>query len=197
MQERQVTTEGVTRRLGPPFLVLATQNPIEYEGTYPLPEAQLDRFLLRMSVGYPAREDEWEMLATRADRGRDEIELATRVDRDTLLAMQSACETVHVSEAVGLYMVDVVAATRNAQSVQVGASPRGSLALLKLSRCRAALQGRDYVTPDDVKSVAVPALAHRLTLRPELWVQRISAEDVVRERLDTVPTPAAEDLARA
>jgi MoxR-like ATPase len=197
MQERQVTTEGVTRRLGPPFLVLATQNPIEYEGTYPLPEAQLDRFLLRMSVGYPAREDEWEMLATRADRGRDEIDLATRVDRDTLLAMQSACETVHVSEAVGLYMVDVVAATRNAQSVQVGASPRGSLALLKLSRCRAALQGRDYVTPDDVKSVAVPALAHRLTLRPELWVQRISAEDVVRERLDTVPTPAAEDLARA
>jgi MoxR-like ATPase len=197
MQERQVTTEGVTRRLGPPFLVLATQNPIEYEGTYPLPEAQLDRFLLRMSVGYPAREDEWEMLATRADRGRDEIDLATRVDRDTLLAMQSACETVHVSEAVGLYMVDVVAATRNAQSVQVGASPRGSLALRKLSRCRAALQGRDYVTPDDVKSVAVPALAHRLTLRPELWVQRISAEDVVRERLDTVPTPAAEDLARA
>jgi MoxR-like ATPase len=196
MQERQVTTEGVTRRLGPPFLVLATQNPIEYEGTYPLPEAQLDRFLLRMSVGYPAREDEWEMLATRADRGRDEIELATRVDRDTLLAMQSACETVHVSEAVGLYMVDVVAATRNAQSVQVGASPRGSLALLKLSRCRAALQGRDYVTPDDVKSVAVPALAHRLTLRPELWVQRVSAEDVVRERLNTVPTPAAEDLAR-
>jgi len=197
MQERQVTTEGETRRLGPPFLVLATQNPIEYEGTYPLPEAQLDRFLLRMSVGYPSREDEWLMLSTRADRGRDEIELTTQVDRETLLAMQAACETVHVSEPVGLYMVDVVAATRDAQSVQVGASPRGSLALLKLSRCRAALAGRDYVTPDDVKSVAVPALAHRLTLRPELWVQRVSAEDVVRERLDTVPTPAAEDLARA
>ncbi|MBA3844694.1 MAG: MoxR family ATPase [Actinobacteria bacterium] len=196
MQERQVTTEGETRRLGPPFLVLATQNPIEYEGTYPLPEAQLDRFLLRMSVGYPSREDEWLMLSTRADRGRDEIELTTQVDRETLLAMQAACETVHVSEPVGLYMVDVVAATRDAQSVQVGASPRGSLALLKLSRCRAALAGRDYVTPDDVKSVAVPALAHRLTLRPELWVQRVSAEDVVRERLDTVPTPAAEDLAR-
>jgi MoxR-like ATPase len=111
--------------------------------------------------------------------------------------MQRAVEEVYVSEPVGLYMVDVVNATRTAQSVQVGASPRGSLALLKLSRSRAALDGRDYVTPDDVKAVAVPALAHRLTLRPELWVQRVSGEDVVRERLDTVPTPAAEDLARA
>ena len=196
MQERQVTTEGETRRLGPPFLVMATQNPIEYEGTYPLPEAQLDRFLLRMSVGYPGREDEWRVLAERAERRTDEVQLSPVVDRDTLLAMQLACEDVFVSESVGLYMVDVVAATRNAPSIQVGASPRGSLALLKLSRCRAALDGRDYVTPDDVKAVAVPALAHRLTLRPELWVQRISAEDVVRERLATVATPVAEDLAR-
>ena len=124
------------------------------------------------------------------------MQLAPVVDRDTLLAMQLACEDVFVSESVGLYMVDIVAATRNAPSIQVGASPRGSLALLKLSRCRAALDGRDYVTPDDVKAVAVPALAHRLTLRPELWVQRISAEDVVRERLATVATPVAEDLAR-
>jgi len=197
MQERQVTSEGKTRKLGPPFLVLATQNPIEYEGTYPLPEAQLDRFLLRMSVGYPAREDEWQVLANRAERRTDEVELTPLVDRAALIAMQEAVEDVYVSEPVGLYMVDVVAATRTAQSVQVGASPRGSLALLKLSRCRAALQGRDYVTPDDVKAIAVPALAHRLTLRPELWVQRVSAEDIVRERLDTVPTPAAEDLARA
>ena len=197
MQERQVTTEGETRKLGPPFLVLATQNPIEYEGTYPLPEAQLDRFLLRMSVGYPAREDEWRVLENRAERRKDEVDLDPIVDRETLLEMQHACEEVYVSEPVGLYMVDVVAATRTAQSVQVGASPRGSLALLKLSRCRAALDGRDFVTPDDVKAVAVPALAHRLTLRPELWVQRVSAEDIVRERLDTVPTPAAEDLARA
>ncbi len=194
MQERQVTSEGETRKLEPPFLVLATQNPIEYEGTYPLPEAQLDRFLLRMSVGYPSRADEWQMLASRAERGQDEVELEPVVDRETLLAMQAACELVHVSEPVGLYMIDVVTATREAQSIQVGASPRGSLALLKLSRCRAALDGRDYVTPDDVKSVAVPALAHRLTLRPELWVQRVSAEDVVRERLETVPTPSAEDL---
>jgi MoxR-like ATPase len=194
MQERQVTTEGHTRRLGPPFLVLATQNPIEYEGTYPLPEAQLDRFLLRMSVGYPAREDEWQLLASRAERGHDDVELVPVIDREALRAMQAACEEVFVSEPVGLYMVDIVKATRDAQSVQVGASPRGSLALLKLSRCRAALDGRDYVTPDDVKSVVVPALAHRLTLRPELWVQRVSAEDVVRERLETVPTPVAEDL---
>ena len=196
MQERQVTTEGETRRLGPPFLVLATQNPIEYEGTYPLPEAQLDRFLLRMSVGYPSRADEWQVLANRAARQTDDVVLSPRIDREALLEMQRACEDVYVSEPVGLYMVDIVAATRDSQSIQVGASPRGSLALLKLSRCRAALDGRDYVTPDDVKSVAVPALAHRLTLRPELWVQRISAEDVVRERLGTVPTPVAEDLAK-
>ena len=196
MQERQVTTEGETRRLGPPFLVMATQNPIEYEGTYPLPEAQLDRFLLRLSVGYPGREDEWRLLAERAERRTDEVQLSPVVDRDTLLSMQFACEDVFVSESVGLYMVDIVAATRDAPSIQVGASPRGSLALLKLARCRAALDGRDYVTPDDVKAVAVPALAHRLTLRPELWVQRISAEDVVRERLATVATPVAEDLAR-
>jgi MoxR-like ATPase len=197
MQERQVTTEGETRPLERPFIVLATQNPIEYEGTYPLPEAQLDRFLLRMSVGYPSREDEWQMLAQRAERRHDEVELAPVVDRESLLEMQQAVEGVHVSEAVGLYIVDVVTATRNSPSVQVGASPRGSLALLKLSRARAALQGRDFVTPDDVKAIAVPALAHRLTLRPELWVQRVSADDIVRERLETVPTPAAEDLTPA
>ncbi len=196
MQERRVTVDVQTHELARPFIVLATQNPIEYEGTYPLPEAQLDRFLLRMSVGYPARLDEWQVLADRAERQTDEVVLSPLIDREALLDMQRACEDVHVSEPVGLYMVDIVAATRDSQSIQVGASPRGSLALLKLSRCRAALDGRDYVTPDDVKSVAVPALAHRLTLRPELWVQRISAEDVVRERLDTVPTPVAEDLAK-
>ena len=197
MQERQVTSEGTTRRLGPPFLVLATQNPIEYEGTYPLPEAQLDRFLLRMSVGYPTREDEWQVLSQRAERGHDEVALESVLDTPTLLGLQQAVERVHVSEAVGLYMVDIVAATRASQSIQVGASPRGSLALLKLSRCRAALAGRDYVTPDDVKAIAVPALAHRLTLRPELWVQRISAREVVGELLAAVPTPAAEDLGPA
>jgi MoxR-like ATPase len=192
MQERQVTIEGRTNRLDRPFLVLATQNPIEYEGTYPLPEAQLDRFVMRLGVGYPARADEWEVLARRMARAEDEIELDPVVDSDALLQMQRALEQVHVSEQVGLYMVDLVAGTRVSPRVQVGSSPRGTLALLKLSRGRAALQGRDFVTPDDVKAVAVPALAHRLTLRPELWVQRVSGEDIVREVLESVPTPPAE-----
>jgi MoxR-like ATPase len=194
MQERQVTIEGVTRRLEPPFLVMATQNPIEYEGTYPLPEAQLDRFLLRIGVGYPERADEWEIVERRIERQAEEVELDEVVDRQGLLGLQAALEDVHVAESVGYYMVDLVAATRSAPAVQVGASPRGTLALLRLSRGRALLEGRDFVTPDDVKSVAVPALAHRLTLRPELWVQRVSPDRVVQEVLDRVPTPAAEDL---
>jgi MoxR-like ATPase len=193
MQERQVTIEGHTHRLEPPFLVIATQNPIEYEGTYPLPEAQLDRFLLRTAFGYPTREGEVDVLARRIERESDDVELAAVVDRETLLDMQQAVERVHVAPSVQEYCVDIVAATRDSQSTAVGASPRGSLALLKLARCRAALQGRDFVLPDDVKAVAVPALAHRLVLRPELWVQRVSAEDVVREVLAAVPTPRAED----
>jgi MoxR-like ATPase len=194
MQERQVTIEGLTHRLDPPFLVIATQNPIEYEGTYPLPEAQLDRFLLRTAFGYPARDSEIEVLGRRIEREADDVELRPVVDRETLLAMQGAIERIHVAESVREYCVDVVVATRASQSTAVGASPRGSLALLKLARCRAALQGRDYVIPGDVKAVAVPALAHRLVLRPELWVQRVTAEDVVSEVLDTVPTPRAEDV---
>ena len=197
MQERQVTIEGKTHVFDPPFLVIATQNPIEYEGTYPLPEAQLDRFLVRLGVGYPEREHEWRMLEQRVERARDDIVLDPIVDRETLVAMQNAIEQVYVSEAIGLYMVDLVAATRTSGQVEVGASPRGSLALLKLSRCRAALFGRDFVTPEDVKAVAVPALSHRLMLRPELWVRRVRAEDVVAEVLESVPTPAAEDVARA
>jgi MoxR-like ATPase len=194
MQERQVTIEGVTNQLERPFLVIATQNPIEYEGTYPLPEAQLDRFILRTSVGYPSPDDEWHVLERRLERAVDEIELEPVVGREELLSMQRAIEHVHVAESIGRYMVDVADSTRASPRVQVGASPRGTLALLKLSRCRAALQGRDFVTPEDVKSVAVPALAHRLVLKPELWVQRVSPEDVVRELLDTVPTPPAEDI---
>jgi MoxR-like ATPase len=194
MQERQVTIEGVSNPLERPFLVIATQNPIEYEGTYPLPEAQLDRFILRTSVGYPSPDDEWLVLERRLERAADEIELEPVVGRDELLAMQRAIEQVHVAESIGRYMVDVADATRASPRTQVGASPRGTLALLKLSRCRAALQGRDFVTPEDVKNVAVPALAHRLVLRPELWVQRISPEDVVRDLLEAVPTPPAEDI---
>ncbi len=195
MQERQVTTDGVTRLLERPFLVLATQNPIEYEGTYPLPEAQLDRFLLRTGFGYPDADAEWEMLSRRIERQEDDIMLTQVIERETLLEMQAAVELVHVEPSVGGYIVELVAATRESSSLAVGASPRGSLALLKLSRCRAALAGRDFVTPDDVKAVAVPALAHRLVLKPELWVQRRSVEDVVRETLAAVPTPRTEDVA--
>ena len=196
MQERQVTIENDTHRLEPPFLVLATQNPIEYEGTYPLPEAQLDRFLVRISVGYPERGDEMEMLRRRIARGEDEVALEPVVDAATLVEMQRSLEQVHVSEAIEGYIVDLVAATRSSRRLAVGASPRGSLALLKLSRAKAALAGRDFVVPEDVKAVAVPALAHRLTLRPELWVQRVRGEDVVAEALETVPTPPAEDAVR-
>jgi MoxR-like ATPase len=196
MQERQVTSEGETRPLGRPFVVIATQNPIEYEGTYPLPEAQLDRFLVRLGVGYPDRDQEWRMLERRLERGDDEITLQPVVDRATLIAMQRAVEQVYVSEPIGFYIVDLIAATRANGQVDVGASPRGSLAVMKLARCRAALFGRDFVTPEDVKAVAVPALSHRLMLRPELWVRRVRPEEVVLETLETVPTPAAEERAR-
>jgi MoxR-like ATPase len=197
MQERQVTTEGETRTLASPFVVLATQNPIEYEGTYPLPEAQLDRFLIRAAIGYPARDDEIEMLSRRLERGEDEVEISPVVDAPTLVAMQEALEQVHVSTAIEGYIVDIVSATRTSRQLAVGASPRGSLALLKLSRAKAALSGRDFVVPEDVKAIAAPALAHRLTLRPELWVQRIRGEDVVAEALQSVPTPPAEDVRAA
>ena len=195
MQERQVTTEERTRHLQAPFLVLATQNPIEYEGTYPLPEAQLDRFLIRMRVGYPSPDDEWQILRRRLERGEDEAKLSPIVDRDQLVAMQRAVEDVHVSESIGRYTVALVGATRESPSVQVGASPRGTLALMKLGRVKAVLDGRDYVVPDDVKAIAVPALAHRLSLRPELWVQRVQTEDVVEECLASVPVPTT-DLKR-
>jgi MoxR-like ATPase len=194
MQERQVTIEGRTNSLERPFLVIATQNPIEYEGTYPLPEAQLDRFILRIGIGYPSRGDEWALLERRLERGVDEVGLDAITDRRGLLELQESIEQVHVSEPVGTYIVDIVSSTRTSQRVQVGASPRGSLAILKLARVKAALAGRDFVTPEDVKAVAVPALSHRLMLKPELWVQRVRPEDVVRESLETVPAPAAEDL---
>jgi MoxR-like ATPase len=193
MQEQQVTADGQTHSLEPPFIVLATQNPIEYEGTYPLPEAQLDRFLLRVSIGYPAPDDERRLLLERAERRADAVDLQVVCDRETLLGLQRAVEEVHVSEAIAAYMVEIVSATRDAPQIQVGASPRGSLALLKLARCSAALQGRDFVTPEDVKAIAVPALAHRLTLQPELWVQQVSSEDVVRDLLEAVPVPPTQE----
>jgi MoxR-like ATPase len=196
MQERQVTVEGTTRPLPRPFLVIATQNPIEYEGTYPLPEAQLDRFLLRARIGYPDRDDERRILARRAARRSDEVALDRLADAAEVLAMQAALEQVHVAASIEYYIVDLVAATRDDRSVAVGASPRGTLALFKLARAHALLHGRDFVVPDDVKQVAVPALAHRLTLRPELWVQRVDPDEVVRGLLARVPAPAPEERVR-
>jgi MoxR-like ATPase len=193
MQERQVTTEGRTRPLERPFLVLATQNPIEYEGTYPLPEAQLDRFLIRMRVGYPSGDAEWQLLEARLQRRADDAELTPVVTREELLAMQGAIENVHVAESIGRYIVALAAATREHGSVRVGASPRGTVAVMKLARVRAALDGREFVVPDDVKAIAVPSLAHRLVLRPELWVQDVEPAEVVEECLASVPVPAAEE----
>ncbi len=196
MQEKQVSVEGTTYRLEPPFHVLATANPIEYEGTYPLPEAQLDRFLLRVSFGYPSAEEEWEVLRRRMGRRQEESEVAAVVDAPTLLAMQAAMEDVQVETSVGSYIVSLTAATRVHPHVLVGASPRGSLALLLLSRAWAALSGRAFVVPEDVKAVAVPALAHRITLRPELWLRRVEPASVVADVLERTPVPASGVLPR-
>ncbi len=191
MQEKQVSVEGVTYRLDPPFHVLATANPIEYEGTYPLPEAQLDRFLLRVSFGYPTAEEEWDVLRRRMSRRQEEAELAPVVDGRTLQAMQAALESVAVEDSIGRYIVALTSATREHASALVGSSPRGSLALLLLARARAAMAGRDFVVPEDVKDVAVPALAHRITLRPEMWLRKVDPSFVVQEVLNAVPAPAS------
>jgi MoxR-like ATPase len=192
MQEAQVTVEGQSFPLGQPFLVIATQNPIELEGTYPLPEAQLDRFLLRVGVGYPSADAEREILRIRRERRTDAASVPTLITRTELLAMQAALEDVFVGDALERYIVTLVQATRTDSRVTLGASPRGSLALLKLARAEAAIRGRDFVLPDDVKSVAVAALAHRLVLRPELWVSRTTPAQVIEHLLQQVPTPAAE-----
>jgi MoxR-like ATPase len=191
MQEHQVTVEGTTFPLSEPFHVLATSNPIEYEGTFPLPEAQLDRFLLRVSFGYPTGEQEWEVLSRRLERQQEDVQLTPVTDGDGVLAMRRAVETVTVDASIGRYCVALDTATRAHQHVLVGASPRGSLALVMAARAVAVIAGRDYVTPEDVKAVALPALAHRLTIRPELWMTDVSAEGVVGQVLAQVPTPAA------
>jgi MoxR-like ATPase len=189
MEERQVTLENTTRQLESPFLVLATQNPIEYEGTYPLPEAQLDRFLVRIAIGYPSEDAEREILLERSRRRRERIELEAVCDQQALRAMQAAIEEVHVAPPLAEYAVAIARATRDSPQLAVGSSPRGSLALMKLARARAAYLGRDFVTPDDIKVVSVPALAHRLTLAPELWVQRIDPAEAVRAAVASVPVP--------
>ena len=191
MQEKQVSVEGVTYRLDPPFHVLATANPIEYEGTYPLPEAQLDRFLIRVSFGYPTAEEEWDVLRRRMSRRQEDAHLPPVVDARTLQAMQAALEMVTVEDSIGRYIVALTAATREHPSALVGSSPRGSLALLLLARARAVMAGRDFVVPEDVKDVAVPALAHRITLRPEMWLRRVDPTFVVDEVLTATPAPAS------
>jgi MoxR-like ATPase len=189
MQENQVTVEGETHPLSEPFLVIATQNPIDLEGTYALPEAQLDRFIMRIAVGYPSREEEREILSRRRLRRGEEAHVPQVIGRDELIAMQAALETIQVDRSIEDYIVDLVRATRDDQRIALGASPRGTLALFRLARAEAALNHRDFVTPDDVKTMAVPALAHRLVLRPELWVAKVAAVDIVREILAQVPTP--------
>ena len=189
MQESQVTIDGESHPLPPPFIVIATQNPIEYEGTFPLPEAQLDRFMMRLDVGYPDLDGEVEILRRRRERKVDEIELSPVSNTEELLAMRAAVEEVFVEPDIESYIVSLVSKTRTDSNVYVGASPRGSLALLKLARAHAALVGRDYVLPDDVKEFAVPALAHRIILSPELWSKRITAIDVVESILRRVPVP--------
>jgi MoxR-like ATPase len=196
MQEHQVTVEGSTFVLPQPFHVLATSNPVEYEGTFPLPEAQLDRFLLRVSFGYPTTDQEWEIVARRIERQTEEVALRHVTDADGLLAMRRTVESVTVDDSVGRYAVALATATRAHQHVLVGASPRGSLALVMTARALAVIAGRDYVTPEDVKAVAVPTLAHRLTIRPELWMTEVTPAGVVDQVLAQVPTPAALETSR-
>jgi len=189
MQERQTTLEGETHPLPRPIIVMATQNPIEYEGTYPLPEAQIDRFLMKIGIGYPTKEQEKEILERRRLRREDDVRISPVQSADQVLAMQQGVEDVHVDDAIETYIVEIVTRTRAHSQVEVGASPRGSLALLKLSRALAVLRGRDYVLPDDVKEIAVAGLAHRLILKPDPWIKGVRTDAIVREILTSVPVP--------
>jgi MoxR-like ATPase len=193
MQEKQVTVEGQTFPLPQPFHVLATANPVEYEGTYPLPEAQLDRFLLRVSFGYPTADEEWDVLERRVGRQQEDVPLDPVTDATGLRAMQAAVERVGVDASVGRYCVALATATRTHPQVLVGASPRGSLGLLLTARARAVLDGRDFVLPEDVKAVAHAVLAHRITVRPELWMSDVDGSSVVDAVLASVPVPSARE----
>ena len=189
MAEGQVSIDGITHRLPHPFIVLATDNPIEYEGTYPLPEAQLDRFAVRLELRYLSERDEASMLRRRLDRGSAEPTVSQVVDAHDLLAMRESVEQVSVHEDVLHYVVSLAAASRHHPQVAVGASPRAEIDLVQLSRARALLLGRDYVIPEDIKALAVPAVAHRITLRPEMWVRKIQGSDVVEDLLRRLPVP--------
>jgi MoxR-like ATPase len=189
MAEGQVSIDGVTHPLPQPFIVLATDNPIEYEGTYPLPEAQLDRFAIRLELRYLSERDEVSMLRRRLDRGSAETTINQVVDQHDLLAMRESVEQVSVHEDVLNYVVALAAATRHHPQVAVGASPRAELDLVQLARARALLLGRDYVIPEDIKALAPPAVAHRITLRPEMWVRKIQGSDIIEELLRRLPVP--------
>jgi len=189
MQERQTTLDGKTHVLTDPFIVIATQNPIEYEGVYPLPEAQLDRFLVRLQLGYPNRAEEVEILKRRMQRGREDVQLEPAASAETILALQRTVEGIHVDDDVLGYVTDIVQATRAQRQIEIGASPRGSLAIFKLARARAVFHGRDFVIPDDVKEVAGPALVHRMIMKSESWVKGVDPRQVVDEILKVVPVP--------
>ncbi|WP_392545074.1 AAA family ATPase [Oryzobacter telluris] len=189
MQEHQVTVEGQTFPLPQPFHVIATANPVEYEGTYPLPEAQLDRFLVRVAFGYPSADDEWEVLGRRMQRRREETQVRRVVDAAELLDLQATMEDVTVSPEVGRYCVALARATREHEHALMGASPRGSLALLLVGRAYAVVRGRDYLTPDDVKAIAPAVLEHRVVVRPELWMSEVSSRSIVADLLRSVATP--------
>ena len=189
MQEGQVTLDGETEYLPEPFLVLATQNPIEYEGTFPLPEAQLDRFMLKLKVGYPNVKEEAEILRRRRERQQEEVELHQMTNAKQFLELASLVERVHIETDLEEYIACIVSETRQDRRVAVGASPRASLAFLKLARAQAALEGRDYVLPDDIKRFAVPVLSHRLILQPEYWMSHEVAEDVIADVFTKVPVP--------
>lgn len=191
MQERQTTLDGKTHLLTDPFIVIATQNPIEYEGVYPLPEAQLDRFMVRLQLGYPNRAEEVEILRRRMLRAREDVQLEPVANAETILALQKTVEGIHVDDDVLAYVTDIVQATRTQRQVEVGASPRGSLAIFKLARARAVFHSRDFVIPDDVKEVAAPALAHRMIMKAESWVKGVDPRLVVDEILKAVPVPKA------
>jgi MoxR-like ATPase len=195
MGEGQVSMDGETRQLPQPFVVLATDNPIEYEGTYELPEAQLDRFLLRLRFGYLDSTDEVSMLQRRLDRRTAEATLRQVTSAAELTAMRASLEDVEVAPDLLEYAVALIRATRQHPQIQVGASPRGALALVQLGRGHAVLHGRDYVIPDDIKSIAVPALAHRITLHPELWVRQVTGDDVIARLLAEVPVPRTDPAA--
>jgi MoxR-like ATPase len=193
MQERQVTLEGETMRLPEPFVVIATQNPIEYEGTFPLPEAQLDRFMIKLPIGYPTPQEEQEIIHRRRERKQDDQPLKVVASAEDLAAMQRAVEEVFLDNDVERYLVALTDMTRSHRQVAVGASPRGSLALLKLSRAWAAMQGRTFVLPDDIKTFIKPALGHRLILKPDLWTTPQAVDRVLAEITASVPVPVIQD----